>query len=468
MWKEFLMAEPIRLDAFKPRPFQLPFCDALENKGYKKLLCIWPRRAGKDMCAFNLMIRAAIRRVGVYMYCLPTFRQAKLVIFDSITNDGKKFLDFIPKELVVSTNSQELKIVLYNGSIIQFIGSDSYNTSLVGTNPRMVIMSEYALADPAAYHFIRPILNANGGIMILLSTPRGKNSLWDIYQIALNNPDDWYCDKLTLEDTKHIAWEDIKKEIDSGEISEDLAMQEYFCSFEMGVEGSYYAKYIDKMRISSQISQVAWEPAFKVHSVWDIGVRDSTAIIFFQLIGQTVRIIDCYEKNKEGLEHYVQILNSKPYSYGKHWAPHDIAVREFGSGLTRLEKARALGIKFESRDGGTSSALPNISIEDGIEAVRSSFAKMWIDEERCKGLIKALENYRQEWDSKRKVYKSQPLHDNNSHFADAFRYLVLSLSRTRDGQSSPEQIEARYRDAQGYAQGAKITQGFFRDDLPEY
>ena len=195
----------IRLDKFKPRPFQLALCDALENKGFKKLLAIWPRRAGKDVCCWALLIRQAVRRVGVYMYCLPTFRQAKLVIFDSIMNDGTRFLDYIPKELIKSVNSQELKIALTNGSIIQLIGSDSYDTSLVGTNPRMVVMSEYALADPRAYHFIRPILNANGGTMMIVSTPRGKNHLWELFNIAQQSSD-WFCNKLTLEDTKHISW----------------------------------------------------------------------------------------------------------------------------------------------------------------------------------------------------------------------------------------------------------------------
>ena len=260
------------------------------------------------------------------MYCLPTFRQAKLVIFDSITNDGRRFLDFIPRELIKSTNSQELKVVLTNGSIIQFIGSDSYDTSLVGTNPRMVIMSEYALADPRAYHYVRPILNANGGTMMILSTPRGKNHLWELFNIAQDNPSEWYCSKLTLDDTQHISWEEIQKEIESGEISEDLAAQEYKCSFEIGIEGAYYTKYIDKMRLNGQIGSVPWEPAFKVSTAWDIGVRDSTCIIFFQKVGQTIRIIDCYEKTKEGLEHYANVLNNEPYSYDKHWAPHDIAV----------------------------------------------------------------------------------------------------------------------------------------------
>lgn len=455
----------IRLDKFKPRLFQLPLCDALENKGYKKLLAIWPRRSGKDLCAFNLMIRQALRKVGVYMYCLPTFRQAKLVIFDSITNDGQRFLDFIPRELIKSTNSQELKVVLTNGSIIQFIGSDSYDTSLVGTNPRMVIMSEYALADPRAYHYVRPILNANGGTMMILSTPRGKNHLWELFNIAQENPSEWYCSKLSLDDTQHISWEEIQKEIDSGEISEDLAAQEYKCSFEIGIEGAYYAKYIDKMRLNGQIGQVPWEPAFKVSTAWDIGVRDSTCIIFFQKVGQTIRIIDCYEKTKEGLEHYANILNNKPYSYDKHWAPHDIAVKEFGSGLTRLEKARQLGIKFESRDNGTRSGLPQISIQDGIEASRSAFSKIWIDEIRCAPLIKALENYRQEFDSKRKVYRDRPLHDHNSHYADAFRYLVLSLSRSKDGQTTAEELERRYLQT---VEAQEQMPGFFRDDRWQY
>jgi hypothetical protein len=454
----------IKLDKFKPRPFQLPFCLALEEKGYKKLLAIMPRRAGKDLMCWNLMIRQAVRKVGTYFYCLPTYRQAKLVIWDSITNDSVKFLDFIPKELIASTNSQEMKVTLINGSIIQLLGSDSFD-SIVGSNPRMIVISEYALCDPRAYSFFRPILNANGGTLMIVSTPRGKNHLYELAQIAEHNPDSWFYQRLTLQDTQHIDWEEIQREIKSGEISEDLAMQEYFCSFDMGVEGAYYIKYIDKMKLDGRIGDVPWEPAFKVSTAWDIGVRDSTCIIFFQKIGQTIRIIDCYEKAKEGLEHYAHVLNNKPYHYDKHWAPHDIAVKEFGSGLTRLEKARQLGIKFETRDSGVSSGLPMISIEDGIEACRSSFAKIWIDEKRCQSLIKALENYRQEFDNKRKVYRNQPLHDHNSHFADAFRYLVLSLSRTKDGQTTADELEKRYMQTVG---AQEQMPGFFRDDRWSY
>jgi phage terminase large subunit len=202
---------------------------------------------------------------------------------------------------------------------------------------------------------------------------------------------------------------------------------------------------------------VPWEAGFKVHTAWDLGVRDSTTIIFFQTIGQTVRIIDCYEKSKEGLDHYAKVLQNKPYSYGKHIAPHDIKVKEFGSGMTRLEKARQLGIAF--------TVAPDVSIVDGIEAVRSTLGKIWIDEVACAPLVKAIENYRQEYDAKRKVYKDYPLHDWSSHWADALRYLAISLPKTRDG-SSAEDIDRRYNEARyGHNQNLPPV---FRTDLPDY
>ena len=442
----------IQLNKFKPRPYQLAILDALENKGYKRVIAIWPRRAGKDVVAFNLMIRASLRKIGVYYYIFPTYSQAKKVIWDSITNTGQKFLDYIPKELIESSNSQEMKIKMKNGSLIQLVGSDNID-SLVGTNPRGIVFSEYALQDPRAYQFLRPILLANDGWALFVSTPRGKNNLWELYQIAKDSPD-WFCEKLSVEETAHISLFEIEKERAEGLMSDDLIQQEYFTSFELGVEGAYYSKYMDRLRLNGQIGLVPWEPGFKVHTAWDLGVRDSTSIIFFQNIGATIRIIDYYEKNKEGLEHYAKVLASKPYVYGRHIAPHDIAVREFGSGMTRLEKARQLGLKF--------IVAGDISIVDGIEAVRTTLGKCWFDERNCSQLIKALENYRQEYDQKKKVYKSQPLHDIFSHASDAFRYLAVSLPKVRDG-GSPEELEKRYQEAMYGSQGKLPS--FFRDDI---
>jgi hypothetical protein len=139
-----------------------------------------------------------------------------------------------------------------------------------------------------------------------------------------------------------------------------------------------------------------------------------------------------------GIEHYVDILQNKSYNYGKHIAPHDIRVREWGSGITRYEKARQLGIKFTVAD--------QYEIPDGIEAARSLFSKMWVDEEKCSELLKALENYRQEYDVKKKVYLPRPLHDWSSHFADSFRYLAVSLPKTSDGITAQE-IENQFQEA---------------------
>jgi len=446
----------VRLNKFKPRSYQLPILDAIENKGYRRVVAILPRRAGKDVVAFNLAIRAAIRKPMVVYYVLPTYAQGRKIIWDSLQTNGDRFLDYLPSELIEGMNSQEMKIRLKNGSLIQIVGSDNVD-SLVGTNPQFVIFSEYALQDPRAFQFISPILRANDGVALFISTPRGKNHLWEMYNIAKHNPNHWFCYHLTLDDTQHIPLYEIERERSEGIMSDDLIQQEYYCSFEMGVEGSYYAKYLDRMRVKGQISAVPYENGFKVHTAWDLGVRDSTSIIFFQTVGQTVRIIDYYENSKVGLEHYVKVIQSKEYIYGKHIAPHDIAVKEFGTGMTRLERARQMGITF--------TVAPNISIVDGIEAVRATLGKIWIDEKQCSHLIKALENYRQEFDGKRKVYKDHPLHNWSSHACDSLRYLCVSLPKTRDGLS-PEELDKRYRDAV-YGPNTHLP-NVFRDDLPNY
>jgi hypothetical protein len=438
----------IKLNKFVPRSYQIPILDAVENKGYLRVLAIMPRRSGKDICAFNLCIRACLRKPCVIYYIFPTYSQAKKVIWDSMTNTGQRILDYIPEEVIDSMNSQEMKIRFKNGSLFQLVGSDNYD-SLMGTNPAGCVFSEYALQDPRAYQYIRPILASNLGFAIFVSTPRGKNHLWELYNIAKNSKD-WFCYKLTLDDTQHINPSEIERERREGLMSEDLIQQEFYTSFEMGVEGAFYSRYIDKMKVSGQIGIVPWEAGFPVHTFWDIGVRDSTSIIFAQQIGQVTRIIDCYEKNKEGLEHYINYLQSKPYTYGKHFAPSDISVTEWGSGLSRIEKARDLGLKFEvmrNPVGKLISVVPSVSVEDGIEAVRSAFSRIWIDEIKCKQLIKSLENYRQQWDEKRRVYNTQPLHDWTSHFSDAMRYMCLSLPKVRDKQSNAEDLDKRYAEA---------------------
>ena len=429
----------VNLDKFTPRWYQKPIFKAIEKDGFKRVIVILPRRAGKDITCWNLMIYQALKVVGIYWYILPTYAQGKKVIFDGIDNKGMRFLDYIPAELRQSVNSQEMKIRLKNGSIIQVIGSDNVDT-LVGSNPRGCVFSEYALTDPRAYPLIRPILTANDGWCIMVSTPRGHNHLKTLWDVAQEFPDKWFSYKMTVEDTKHIPIERINEEIRTGEMSKDLAQQEYYCSFDMGIEGAYYTRYLDDMKRNGQITQVPWQPAFQVNTAWDLGMRDQTSIIFYQNVGNQIHIIDAYENTDVGLEHYIKYLQSKPYIYNKHFAPHDIKVRELGTGMSRLEKARQLGIRF--------NVAPNLGIMDGIEAVRSTLPRVWVDKDKAVLVVRALENYRKEFDSKRKVYKQRPLHNEYSHMSDSLRYMCISLPKTKDGLSQ-EDMDKMKRDAHG-------------------
>jgi len=397
------------------------------------------------------MIRAALDKVGLYLYCLPTYNQGRKVLWDGILSSGERFLSFIPVELIANKNNAEMKLTLINGSIIQVVGSDNAAQTLVGTNPQGIVFSEWAIANPEAYTFIRPALVYNNGWVIFCSTPRGRNHFYEMNEIARNNPKEWFVSTKTIHDTGVISLEEIEKEKAEGLISDDMIEQEYLCSFSAGCEGSFYFRYVNKMRLENRITYVPFEDAYQVETAWDLGYNDLCVIIWFQRVGQIVRVINVYSNNLQGLEHYAKILREYSekygYQYSKHWAPHDIAVHEFGTGQSRIEKAKNLGINFQVRrnkNGEMSSLLPNLSVEDGIEAVRSSFQKMWIDEKNCASLIKSLENYRREWDSKKKLYKDNPLHNIDSHFCDAWKYMVLSLTKTRDGLTSPEDLDRRY------------------------
>ena len=253
----------IKLDLFKPRVYQVPALDAIENRGIRRIIAILPRRAGKDVAAFNLAIRECLRKRCLIYYVYPSYRQAKKAIWDGITTDGTRFLDFIPKELIYKVNQQEMKITFKNGSILQLVGSKDYD-ALRGTNPQGAIFSEYSRQDPRVWtDVIQPILSANNGWALFISTPYGKNHFWDLYQMAITNPK-WFTYLLTVNETKHVSPEFLDEERKT--VSEDMIQQEWYCSFTLGVEGSYYAKYIDRMRIEDRIARVAWDPGKKVHT----------------------------------------------------------------------------------------------------------------------------------------------------------------------------------------------------------
>ena len=405
------------------RDYQEKFWEAMKS-GKKRAVLVWHRRAGKEKTCWNYLIMQACRKVGIYYYFFPHFSQGRKILWDGVDKEGFKFLHHIPKELIDGwPNSTEMKVRLINGSIIQVIGTNNID-SIVGTNPIGCVFTEYSLQDPVGWQLIRPILVENGGWAIFNFTPRGGNHGKELYEMARQNPD-WYCQLLTVDDTKIISLSDIQAEREAG-MSEDYIQQEFYCSFTLGVEGSYYAKYLQDARDEDRIGNLAWNKQSRVYTAWDLGYGDSTAIIFYQIVGSEIHIIDYYEAHGEGLPHYAGVLKDKPYIYADHYAPHDIDSHSFSSGLSAREVGASLGLRFV--------VLPTLKlrIEDGIEAVRGIFPRIYIDQTKCKHLVKCLENYRKEFDMRLEVYKERPRHDKYSHGADAMRYLAIAVKRHID------------------------------------
>jgi phage terminase large subunit len=413
---------------FYPRPYQLPVLKALSNGTKRAVLC-WHRRSGKDLTIFNWVIEQLVKETQICFYIFPSYSQAKKAVWDSKDNQGMAFLDYIPKEFIAQKNSQEMKIRLINGSLLQLVGSDNVS-SLMGTNPKIVIFSEYALQKPDAWDFIRPILRANGGFAIFISTPRGRNHFYEMFKTAKATVG-WFHQILTYKDTNFLTEEDIQQELIEG-MSEELMQQEYLCSFDRGVEGAYYASLVTKMIQQERINNtIIHDPYKEVHTAWDLGWDDSTAIIFFQIVNNSIYIIDIEEHNNWTLAEYARLLKSKPYHYGYHLLPHDVEnVDGLGSGCTRREILQDLGINV--------TPIKRALIVDGIESVKSLMSSRLHINSKCIKLINALEQYHKEYDEHRKVYSNRPVHDLHSHYCDALRYLAQGLPLIQHSTTSSD------------------------------
>lgn len=407
---------------FVARTYQKPVIDAL-NEGRKRAVCVWHRRSGKDKTFVNYMATKMYERIGAYFYFFPTYAQGKKILWDGRDRAGFKFTDHFPKGARKGTNKQEMKIEMKNGSIFQVIGTDKID-AIVGSNPLGCVFTEYALQNPASWDFIRPILAENGGWAIFNFTPRGKNHGYNLFKMAQSDPDIWFAEVLTVDDTGAIPVAVLaqeRKEIIAKDGNDAFYQQEYMCSFEVPIQGSYYGLQLMDADEQKRIGNVPYDPSARVDTAWDLGIGDEMAIWFFQIVGQEIRVIDYYETTGEGLPYYVKHLQNKPYVYENHYAPHDIEVRELNTGKSRRETAKGLGIDF--------TVAPMLRVEDGIEAVRSILARCWFDSVKCEKGLSALRSYHKEFDEKNQTFKLRPHHDWASHGADAFRTFAVSYRK---------------------------------------
>lgn len=423
---------------WKPRPYQMDVWRYLENGG-KRAMEVWHRRAGKDEVCLHWASVAMTLRKGTYWHMLPEAAQARKAIWDAIDpHRGKKRIDIaFPPSIRKTTRNQDMYLETHFGSSWQVVGSDNYN-SLVGSPPVGVVFSEWAVADPMSWGYIKPILEENNGWALFITTSRGHNHAERMYNAAVADKE-WHAGLLTPDKTgmfdEH-QLERIKKDyiVTYGEIlGEALFEQEYLCSFEAAVLGAVYAREMRAAREEGRITDIPYNPRYPVETWWDIGFRDPCAIWFIQRIDGMLHAIDYYESHLSGLNHYVQILQSKGYVYNQHLVPHDASKGEVGSGLSFVEQGAELGVNFTVR--------PKTSLEAGINATRPLIAIMRFDHRNCVHGLDALSNYTYEWDQQRNTLSAKPLHNWASHGADALRTGANApAKRHRGRQRLPEVV----------------------------
>ena len=376
------------------------------------------RRFGKTVAAINDLIRTALtteRSKVRVAYIAPYYRQAKAIAWDYL-------LEYTQDIEGVSYNVAELRADFPNGARFRLFGADNYD-AMRGLYFDSVVLDEPADFPANAWPtVIRPSLADRKGKATFIGTPKGKNEFWEIYNNAQNN-DKWFCAMYKADETDILE----KEELEEAKLTmgEDRFAQEFLCSFEAAIQGAYYAQEMKTAKEEDRITSVPYDPAASVITSFDLGIGDSTAIWFAQFVGQEIHLIDYYENSGVGLDHYAKVLHEKGYHYEAHILPHDVKVKELGTGKSRLETLDNLGIR-------NIEIAPRLSVDDGIQASRSMLNKCWFDAKKCERGIEALLQYRREFDEKLKSWRGRPLHDWTSHGADSFRYLSVGYKPTID------------------------------------
>lgn len=368
------------------------------------------RRAGKTVACINELIKGALScsyNQPRFAYIAPFFVQAKDIAWEYV----KHYSGTIPG---VKFHESELRADFPNGARVRLYGADNPER-LRGLYLDGVVLDEYAQMSPRIWtEVIRPSLADRQGWVVFIGTPMGRNAFCKLYEQAKLDPA-WFTFCLKASETGLLP----KAELAAAELvmSPDQYAQEFECSFQAAVQGAYYGEMMNRLEQQGALTSLSLKPDLPVHTAWDLGIGDSTVIWFYQQQGVRLAVLDYVEASGVGLDYYVNQLAAKPYKYGDHLLPHDAEVRELGTGRSRLETLKQLGIKGR--------IVPKLSLEDGINAVRQLLPQCQFDNHRCGRGIEALRQYRREWDDKGQTFRASPLHDWASHAADAFRYLAI-------------------------------------------
>lgn len=418
-----------------PRAHQRKLWAHLESGG-ERALAVWHRRAGKDEICLHHTAVSAMKRTGNYWHCLPEFNQGRKAIWSAVNvHTGKRRIDeAFPPAIRENVNDNEMFIRFVNGSTWQVIGSDRYDATL-GSGVAGIVYSEWALANPSAWAYHRPILEENRGWATFITTPRGHNHAKAMYDHAMQSPN-WFCELLTARDTHALTDSALDEALAEyialygDDVGRAQFEQEYLCSFNAAILGSFYSLEMAQVRAEERITEITALPDAMVHRAWDLGVKDDTSIWWFQNVGAQCFILDHLAASGVGLEYYAAEIEAKEKKFGwrqgNDYVPHDAKIREWGTGKTRVETMIELGLK--------PMLVPSATVQDGINAVRR-LLPLCVFDVRCEEGINALEQYRREWDDAKKAFRANAVHDWTSHPSDAFRYLALARKANQTRQA---------------------------------
>lgn len=441
-----------------PRKYQVNAWNAFRELGspsskIKRVALACHRRWGKDEIMLHHNACSAFERVGNYWYMLPEYSQCRKAIWNAVNpHTGKRRInEAFPQELRAKTLENEMFIEFKNGSTWQLMGSDNYD-SLVGAPPIGLTFSEYAISNPNSWEYLSPIMMENGGWAIFNSTTRGKNHFYKTIQFAQKSPQ-WYCEISTANDTDVFTPEQLQDELErlqsihGDDYGKALWLQEYFCSWDAAIPGSVWGDSIMKLKNSGRVGHVPHVSGYPVFTAWDIGRSDMTAVWFFQVVGDRIKIIDFYKNSFKEIEDYCFMLRDKGkergFRYGRHWLPHDAKPIRMGmGGKSMLQQFIDWSEKLKGDyDIGKFGLCPELSKADGIQAARATFHHCEFDAEHTSVGLEHLNAYHRMYDEEKKVYSDATVHDEHSHPADAFRYLSLVWMPSKKEQVilTPEQ-----------------------------
>lgn len=406
------MAEAARKVALKyePRPPFIPF-----HQSDKRWSClVVHRRAGKTVATINDLLLSALgnqKQRPQYAYVAPYFHQAKRVAWDYLKFYSEPFWASKP-------NESELRVDLIGGRRISLYGADNAD-SLRGIYLDGVILDEFGDFKPSVWgNVIRPALSDRSGWACFCGTPKGRNEFWQVREQARKNSD-WYFLELRASESKLIEASELEQA--QRQLTPEQFAQEYECDFAAALPGAYFGREMVAAERASRISNVPYDAAIPVFTAWDIGYRDDTAIWFFQVVRDEIHVIDYHASSGQSIEFYAKLIHDKPYNYERHWLPHDAKAKTLASGGKSVIEQLAAGLGLVNL-----AIVPNLDIQDGIQAARIAIGHSWFDEQKCGEGLEALRQYQREYDEDKKAFRERPRHDWTSHPADAFRMLAVA------------------------------------------